>query len=104
MSRCQFIIAAPGLLTCTTCNVPQPSTHPPESTYRTCRPERRAAVEQLACIHRGPQLGTVACELAGCRSQIKVYSCALLQECTLSANVPSKPFCGQCDERTQLPY
>jgi hypothetical protein len=99
---CSFrITATPGVLHCDVCDLPQPSAYGPADTWRECRPGQRASAPQtkFPCIHRGGQVGTTTCEIPGCRSRIKVYSCTLLQECTLSENVTSKPYCGGCDRR-----
>jgi hypothetical protein len=65
--------------------------------------QTRQKKEKFPCVKRGTLLGTTKCELPGCRADIKVFSCALLQECTLSPNVSSKPYCGTCNRREPPP-
>lgn len=104
--RCQLLTTeTPGVLRCPTCGRTIASEHAPEQTYRTCRqPGRKSAeVVLFPCIHRGTKIGSTPCEIPSCQSRITVYSCTLLQECTLSHNVPSKPYCGDCDRREPTP-
>lgn len=50
------------------------------------------------CIHRGGQLRQEKCQTCQGEVRVKVFSCALHGECTLSNKLPNVRFCGACPD------
>jgi hypothetical protein len=56
------------------------------------------AVRRGNCVHRGADVRTVKCPTCRGEVQIKVFACALHQECTLAKAVHEIACCQTCQD------